>query len=129
MSVAGREVHGILNSADVTTAAAIPFYEAGGDTSGGQTALTLGAREFLVITEIIIVVAIAGDVHVFLNDDNDGTPDTGETVARGTLAASGGIAKSWIVTPRHGAAGANPYVVAANAGAVDVSFTGRIQNA
>lgn len=126
MGAAGREVHGVLNNADASSGVEVPFYTAAGNSSGGQTADALGAGEFLAITDILVVTVPGGDVHVFLNADNDGTPDTGETVVRGTLAANAGIAKSFIATARHGAAGARLFVVAP-AGAVDVNFTGRVQ--
>ena len=122
----GREIHGIYTSADATTPAAIPMYVSGGATSGNQTALTLAADEHVVFTAIVVNIAAAGRVRVFLNDDADGTEDDGETVIAGTLAANGGIAKSFIVTPRTGAAGAVPYVTSAVAGVIDCTFTGRI---
>ena len=128
MSVAGREVHGNLNNADASSGVEVPFYTAGGGSSGGQTADVLAAGEFLAITDILVVTVPGGDVHVFLNDDNGGTPDTGETVIRGTLAANAGIAKSFIITPRHGAAGARLFVIAP-VGVIDVNFTGRVQRA
>jgi hypothetical protein len=122
----GRPVHGTLTSADVTTAAEVPFYEAGVATSGGATAVTLASDEHLVITDILAVTAVATALHVFLNDDDDGTADTGETVIRGTLAANGGIAKSFVETHRTGAPGAKLYVGAGDAGQVDVNFTGYV---
>lgn len=126
MSTAGREVHGTLQSADASSGVEVPFYVAGANTSGGQSADTLDADEFLTITDVSVISVPGGDVHVFLNDDNDGTPDTGETVVRGTLGANAEISKSFIVTPRHGAAGARLWVVAP-IGVVDVNFTGRVQ--
>jgi hypothetical protein len=122
----GRPICGWLSSADQSTAAAIPFYEMGGDTSGGQTAITLAVDEFVNITDIVVVYAANDTVHVFLNDDQDGTPDVGEYVIGGTVAANGGIAKSFMRTPRSGAAGAIPYLVTGAAGQVDVAFTGFI---
>ncbi len=122
----GQEIHGVFTSSDATTAVAIPMYVSGGATTGGQAALTLASNQFVVITDIVVVVAGASTVHVFLNDDADGTADTGETVIRGTLAANGGVAKSFIVTPRTGAAGALPYVIAGSAVQIDITFTGRI---
>ncbi len=125
----GRPVHGSLSSADQSTAAAIPFYESGADTSGGGSAITLAADEFMNITDIVIVYAANDALHVFLNDDKDGTPDTGETVIRGTVAANGGVAKSFLGEPRTGAAGAIPYLKTGAAGQVDVTFTGYITKA
>lgn len=126
MSVAGREVHGAVNNADASSGVEVPFYTAGGNSSGGQTADALAADEFLAITDILVVSVPGGDVHAYLSADNDGTPEAGETVVRGTIAANAGIAKSFIITPRHGAAGARLFVVAP-AGVIDVIFTGRVQ--
>jgi hypothetical protein len=122
----GKEIHGIFTSSDATTAAAMAIYASGGVTSGNQTALTIAANQHLIITDIIVNVAAAGRVVIFLNDDGDGTPDTGETVLAATLAANGGVAKSFIVTPRTGAAGAIPYAVHSAVGVIDVTFTGRL---
>jgi hypothetical protein len=129
MASPGREIHGWLSSADQQVAAVIPFYEAGGDTTGGQDALALAADEMIVITDVVVVYAANDTVHIFLNQDLDGTPDVGEYVLGGTVAANGGIAKSFVVTPRHGAAGAVPYLITGAAGQVDVAFTGYIQKA
>ncbi len=128
MTCRGRPIHGELSSADQSTAAAIPFYEDSEDSSGGQTALTLASDEFLSITDIIIIYAANDVLEVFLNADKDGTKDAGETVVKGTVAANGGIAKSFL-QPRAGSAGAIPYLKTGAAGQVDVNFTGFIQKA
>jgi len=127
--VSGKEIHGIFTSSDATTAASIAIYNSGGATSGGQSALTIASNQILSITDVVINIAAAGAVHFFLNDDADGTADTGETVLRATLASDGGIAKSFLGTPRSGAPGAIPYIIAGAAGQIDVTFTGRLTEA
>jgi hypothetical protein len=117
----GDEVHGEVHTDDASGGVVALLYRA-----GSLTARTLAADEFLTITDIQVVSAPGGDIMAFLGAD--GTPGAGEYVLRGTVAATGGIAKSFIVTPRTGAAGHNLYIKGP-AGDMDVTFTGRITRA
>lgn len=122
----GEPVRGVVHATSLTTAVEVPFYRAGVATSGGATAYTLLATERLVITDIYFITGTAGDIHVFLSDDNDATAETGETVLRGTVADNGGVAKSFLGVPLTGAPGASCRVSASNSATVDVVFSGYI---
>ena len=122
----GRPVHGSVHATTLTTAVLVPMYDAGTATSAGATAITLSAGERLVITDIWFISNTAADIHVFLSDDNDATAETGETVLRGTVAANGGIAKSFVETHRVGAETASLRVGSGTSATVDVGFTGYI---
>ncbi len=122
----GRPVHGGVHATSLTTAILVPMYDAGTATSGGATAITLSARERLVITDVWFISDTAADVHLFLSDDNDSTAETGETVLRGTVAANGGVAKSFVETHRVGSVTASLRVGSGTSATVDVGFTGYI---
>lgn len=118
----GKEVHGEIHSADASSGVEVTLYEAGTDTN----ALALGATEFLEITDIVVVSVAGGDVRVFFGSDM--TPAAGSMIVRGTVGANGGIAKSFIVTPRGGVAGDTVRILAP-IGVVDVNFTARLKTA
>lgn len=123
MSSHADEVHGEIHSTDASGGVEIPIYEA-----GKVSARTLQADETLVITDIQVISVVGGDIYVFLDEDDDNALDTGETVVRGTVAANGGVVMNFGATPRFGAPGAKPHVIAP-AGVVDVVFTGYIKGA
>lgn len=119
----GEEVHGELHSTDASGGLEVPLYEA-----GRTDVRTLLSSEILVITDAEIISVPGGDVSLFLDANDDNTLDAGETVLRGTVAANGGIARSFVGTPRFGVEGAKPHIIAP-AGVVDVLFTGFIKKA
>lgn len=122
----GTPVYGELHVTTLTTAVLVPMYRQGAPSSGGATAITPSATQRLVITDIWFISDTAADVTVYLSDDNDATAETGETVLRGTVAANGGIAKSFIETHRMGAPGADVRVGSGTSATVDVGYTGYI---
>lgn len=113
----GDPVRGSLHSTDASLGVEIPIY-----SSGNATARTLGSTERLTIVSVQVVNVTAGDVHVFIN--NDTTPDAGDTVVRGTVAANAIMAMGFN-EGMTGPAGQKPYVIAP-AGVVDVVFSGFI---
>ena len=112
-----RSFRAILSSADVTTAASIPLYLA-----GENAAYTPGATERLDIVNVTAVHAAGGDSHVFAAPTN--TPVTGGTIARGTVAANGGLAVNFVYEPWMGVNGWLLWAVSDTAGQVDVVVTG-----
>ena len=112
-----RSFRAILSSADVTTAASIPLYLAGDDSP-----YSAGVDERLDITNVTVVHAAGGDVHVFAAPTN--TPVTGGTIARGTVAANGGLAVNFVYEPWMGVDGWDLWIISDTAGQVDVVITG-----
>lgn len=123
MGFSGREIHGVLRSADASGAGGVvvPIYDAGTD----GTAITLGTSQFIEITDIGSILTPGGDLHVFFGT---GAPAAGSTIIRGDVVANGGIVKSFVRTGRHGDAG-DAVRVQAPIGNVDVWFTGRLSEA
>lgn len=114
----GEPIHGILSNSDVSTATAVPIYN-----NGSNTARTLADDEYLTIDSIEIVHAAGGDLHLFVGAD--GTPGTGETIARGTVAANGGIVDEGIC--HSGLPGHTLWIASDAAGQVDVKVHGTIR--
>lgn len=112
----GDPVKGILHSTDASLGVEIPMY-----SRGTETVRTVAAHEYLEIDSIELVTAPGGDCYVLIGP-NAGL-GTGETVVRGTYAATGGVSQAEVA--RAGNNGEKPFVVAP-AGAVDVVFAGRI---
>lgn len=114
----GDPIRGILTSSDASGGVAIPIFDA-----GKLTARTIQSNEFLVITDYELYVVATGDAHFFVGAD--GTPGTGETVARATLAVNSRLAGS-----RHPGVsmgkGLTPWLIAAN-GQADITFSGYLQ--
>lgn len=110
-------VAGELHSTDASGGVQASIYSA-----GTLTPRAIGASERLAIVAASVVSAAAGDVRIFSGGDM--TPDAGETILRGTVAAGGGLAMHWPPTaPRVLPLGATPRVIAP-AGVVDFVFTG-----
>jgi hypothetical protein len=122
----GKPVHGEIHATALTTAVNVPFYEAGAGTSGGGSAITLASGERLVITDAWFISDTAADVYLFLSHDSDATLEVGETVIRGTVAANGGVAKSFDVTHRVGSEGATARIGSGTSAIVDIGFNGYI---
>lgn len=110
-------VRGIVHSTDASAGVEIPFYE-----EGSLTARVLAADEFLVIEVIHLVTAPGGDSYVHLGASS--TLGVGETVLRGTFAATSGVALQEVYAV--GMKGSKAYVHAP-AGVVDVIFYGQIR--
>ncbi len=111
----GEEIHGVLDSADASTGAAVTLYRA-----GTSSARTLESNEQLVVTDLLAVLAPGGAMELHFGS----TAGTGNTVAAGTVGANGGYALS-LSTPHVGPKATNLYVTAA-AGQVDVVVKGYI---
>lgn len=124
--VTGRPVYGQVHATTLTTAVLVPMYEQGVATSGGATAITPSSTERIVITDIWYISNVAADIHTYLSDDNDATPEVGETLLRGTIAANGGHSKGLLGVHRTGAPGADVRVSSDTSATVDVGFTGYI---
>lgn len=120
MARQGRVVRGVLNSSDVTTAAEISLYKDGSD----GTADAVAAGEHLKVDQLLVVTAVGTDVHIFIGAD--GTPGSGETVLRGVFNAGGGASPIYGDHGPVGLKGGKPYVVADDAGEVNVILIGRI---
>lgn len=115
----GEEISGHLHSTNASSGVAIPMY-----LDGSSTLRVLAADEYLTITDYSIVSAAGGDVSFHVGA-TAATPGAGETVARGTVAANGGLAHNFIRTGRTPPKGGTPYLKAPS-GDVDIVFTGRI---
>ena len=124
----GQPIHGIVHATTLTTAVLVPIYNAGAPSTGGATAITPAANQKIHITDIYFISNTAADIHIFLSDDNDATAEVGETVLRGTVAANGGVSKTYEIEPRVGAAGADVRVSSSSSATVDVVFTGFLTN-
>lgn len=69
-----------------------------------------GNQKRLVVTDVLVTSSAAGDVVVFLDAGDDaGSVQAGEVVARGNVAANGGLIKE-LLTPKYGQIGAPPRV-------------------
>ena len=100
----GQPVQGELHSTNASAGVEVTLYEIGSDD-----ARTLDSDETIVIDRLELVSAATGDLHLFTGAD--ATPGAGETVARGTVAANGGIVmehvghrgqpghKAWFIAP------------------------------
>lgn len=113
--ITGENVYGELSSADAHSSATTVLY------SNGGVARTLGAKERLVITDVQFVSAAGGDCRLTFTT---GAATAGLIIFRGTFAANGGLAMSYL-TPNFGPKGVVPFLTAP-AGQVDVRFHGII---
>lgn len=110
----------VLHSTDASAGVAVPIFK-----DGSVTAYTLAANEYLEITDVIEVVAVSGDTLVHFGTVADTTPDDAKTIARGTVANNGGVARGSHFKAV-GLRGEGVFAVAA-AGAVDVHLRGYIR--
>ena len=120
MDLRGEVIHGEFNSADARVAGAMRLY------NGDGQARVLGATERLVVTDVVIVAAAKMAVNVFSDNDADGAVDDGERILAGSVGDNGGIAMSFVTTPRYCKRGITPKVKSDTAGQVDVTLTGFI---
>jgi len=110
----GNPVHGEVSSADASGGVTVLLYP-----SGSATAITLGATEFLTITDVILV-STAGGVYALVAD----TDAAGRRIVKGNAEALGGIAHTFetrITCPK----GVTPKLIAA-AGQIDLVISGYI---
>jgi len=103
------------------------MFEAGDETSGGGNAITVGAEERLTITSWMITNTAAITVTLYLSDDNDGTPETGEALFSGPMAVTSSRGQSGI--ERTGGKGAGLRLLGSAGDIIAASFTGYITQA
>ncbi len=120
MDIRGEVIHGEFNSADARVAAAVKLYDGDGKLRA------LAATERLVVTDVVVVAAAKMAVNVFSDNDADGAVDDGERILAGSVGDNGGIAMSFVTTPRYCKRGITPKVKSDTAGQVDVVLTGFI---
>ncbi len=120
MDLRGEVIHGEFNSADARAAAAVKLYDGDGKLRA------LAATERLVVTDVVVVAAAKMAVNVFSDNDADGAVDDGERILAGSVGDNGGIAMSFVTTPRYCKRGITPKVKSDTAGQVDVVLTGFI---
>ena len=115
----GSPVKGEVSSADATGAGeTVLLYPA-----GSATAITLGATEFLTITDFWFNTTAALDVKLVANTDA-----AGKRIFKGSWEELGGIAAS-LTVPITCPMGITPILIADGAGQVDLTFTGYITKA
>lgn len=117
----GEPVTLVLHSADASAGVEVPIF-----SQGSVTARTLAENEYLVISDVLIVAAAGGDAFVHFGTTADTTPDDAKTIARGTVAATGGLGRGsdFVAT---GLRQEKVFAVAP-AGVIDVHLTGSIHN-
>ncbi len=118
-----QSVFGSLSSANATTAAAVDL------TDGDGNAVALAPNHRVVITDIVIVVGADMRVDLFSDANGDGSVAAGERLVGGAFGKNGGLAMSFINTPRYCRRGLIPKVKTDAAGQVDVNFTARLYTA
>lgn len=82
----GRPFTGILHSTDASAGAVVPVF-----LDGTAAAYTLAANEYLEVHDLAVVAAAGGDVILHYKTTAGNSPGTGKTIARGTVAANGGL--------------------------------------
>lgn len=83
---ASKQFHGEVSSADASAGVTFSLFE----NNGAATAITLGATERLVITDIVVVAAASGNVVVGANADT-----AGKRVIKGSTGTTGGFAHAF----------------------------------
>lgn len=118
----GSLVHGEFSSADASGLsepnARILLYGA-----GSTTAITLDTNDNVVITDILIVAAVALTVTVY--DGANNSVAAGEVVAKGSFPATGGAVLT-LSAPHVCQKGTWPKVLTSGAGQIDVYLKGYI---
>lgn len=120
MDLRGEVIHGEFSSADARVAAAVSLYD------GDGRARALAATERLVVTDVVMVAAAKMALTIFSDNDGDGAVDNGERILAGSVGDNGGVAMSFVTTPRYCKRGIVPKVKSDTAGQVDVVLTGFI---
>lgn len=116
----GDPVHGEVHSSDASGGVEIVLYRA-----GTASQRVVGPNEYLDIHFVQLVSAPGGDCSVHVGPD--ASRGAGESVIRGTVAATGGIV-SELTPPYEGIKGGKPWVIAP-AGVVDAILQGCIRTA
>ena len=112
----GQPIKGELHSTNASAGVEVTLYEI------GSTAVrTLNSDERISVDRLELVSAATGDVHLFTGAD--ASPGAGETVARGTVAANGGIVMEHV--GHIGQSGHKAYFIAPS-GVSDCVFYGSI---
>lgn len=113
---AGNYFRMFLSSDDLTTASDVTLLDAQGNT------LIVAVGERVVITDIAINNgATASVVTIFVDTDDDGTVDAGESLYAASLAIKGGVSSSFFTPlqlPRKPTATAGDVKVKASAASV-----------
>lgn len=120
MNKPGEPVALILNNATASAGVEVPIYNL-----GSITARTLRADEYIEIDDVLLVSAPGGDIFVHFGAAADTTPLAASTIARGTVAATGGVGRGSDFRAV-GLPGEKVFVVAPT-GVVDVHLVGRIR--
>lgn len=116
----GQQIHGEFASADASALSEansrITLYPA-----GSTSAITLGATDQVIVTDIIAVVSVA--LTVTLYDGTDNTVDAGEQILKGAFAANSGVGAESVVGHTC-QAGTWPKVKTSGAGQIYVTIRG-----
>ena len=94
-----------------------------------KTELSVGAADVVIMTEVCIDYSGATARQITVYDGSDVTADSGEIIARATLAQNSQYNHPAAVVPHECQAGTYPKVLAAGAGQVDVTIRGTIERA
>lgn len=116
----GHPFTGILHSTNASAGAVVPLF-----LDGSASAYTLKANEYVEVQDVEFVAAAGGDIFLHFKTTAGNSPATGKTIARGTVAANGGI-----VTSRGLAAVGDlqeQVIAVAPAGVVDVILKGTVR--
>lgn len=117
----GKPFTAILHSTDASAGVVVPIY-----LDGETAALTLGAYEYVEILSVHAVSVPGGDVILHLKTTAANSPDTGKTIARGTVAANGGFIDQLDLPIVGGLA--DQIIAVAPAGVLDVVVKGTVRN-
>lgn len=97
-----REVVGDMSSADASGGVALTLY-----LDGTVTTTTIGADEYLYITDLQLVVAAGGAAGLYADSDAGG-----RRIAKGTYAPTGGVIPGGFNRRRKCPKGVTPKVIA-----------------
>lgn len=121
-SAEGVPVHGEFSSANASALteanSRILLYGA-----GSTTAVTLGANDQVMITDLTIVAGAALTATIY--DGADNTAGAGEVIAKGSFGANGGVHEC-ACSPHYCQKGTWPKVLTSGAGQIDVIIRGTI---
>ena len=117
----GSAVHGEFSSSNASSLtepqSRITLY---GPAS--TSAVTLGASDYVVVTDVVITTGTSLTVTIF--DGADATPDAGEVIYKGTV--NGTAQFSALLTPHYCQVGTWPHVKTSGSGQVDVVLRGTL---
>lgn len=114
----GLPVHGELTESTAATTR-VPLRE-----QEDNSAKSLSSTEYLVLAMVAIHAAAAGEVVLFFDEDDAGTPsaDAGSVIWRGTVSAGESIVLNWatLLNGRRGPAGHGVFLTAPGSGDTNV---------